>query len=190
MDRRFRKRLRLFIAIAFVALWTVIGLIAFLSPRAPDYLNDPTLVATKPPDYSALFLPSNASALRKRFYRAYREVFPLQRGTFSFPASAPRLCSIDGLLIECHEVSGVQFFIDKKVAGGSVMFGSTNKLNGPQWVAAFTNAVRTGEVQWWDPNIKDFRKENPVFIPIGTDACLVLPKERVEQYRKAAQSGR
>ena len=183
MDQRRRKRLRIFIAIAFVAFWTVIGLIAFLSPRA-DYLNDSTLVATKPPDYSDLFVPSNASSLRKRVSRMYRQIFPPARGNYSFPASAPRLCSIDGLLTQCHEVCGVQFFIDKQVASGSVMFGSTNTLNGPQWVAAFTNAVQTGEVQWWDPNTKDFHKENPVFIPIGTDACLVLPKDRVEQYRK------
>src|ERR1044072_7478027 len=98
MDQRRRKRLRIFIAIGFVAFWTVIGLIAYLSPRTANYLNDPALVATKPPDYSDLFVPSNASSLRKRVSRMYRQIFPPARGNYSFPASAPRLCSIDGLL--------------------------------------------------------------------------------------------
>jgi hypothetical protein len=62
------------------------------------------------------------------------------------------------------------------------MFGSTNTINGPQWVAAFTNAVQIGEVAWWDPTKKDFRKENPVFIAIGRDAYLVIPRDRVEHY--------
>jgi hypothetical protein len=66
-----------------------------------------------------------------------------------------------GLLNQCHDVSGVQFFIDKQVASGSVMFGHTNTMNGPEWVAAFTNAVQIGEVQSWDPNKKNFRHESP-----------------------------
>jgi len=185
MAHRFRSKHKIFIVVAFILVVLVSGaLISFFSPPPESkFLNDPTLVATKLPE-PMLFAPNTRPSLRTRFYKVYYQVFPPKRN-FSFgPRAAPVRCSIHGLLNQCHDVSGVQFFIDKHVAGGTVMFGHTNTLNGPQWVTAFTNAVQTGEVSWWDSTKKDFRKENPVFIAVGNTAYLVLPKDRVEQYQK------
>jgi hypothetical protein len=86
------------------------------------------------------------------------------------------------LLIQCHEIAGIQFLIDKNIAGGTVQFGSSNVLSGPQWVNAFTNAVRTGIVEWWDPKKGRFRKENPVFIRADQNSVLVLPPEGVNDF--------
>jgi hypothetical protein len=186
MAQRFRSKHKIFIVVGFILLVSVSGALIsfFFPPPESKFLNDPTLVATKLPE-PMLFAPNTRSSLRARFYKVYYQAFPPKRGNSSFPPRpAPVLCSIQGLLNQCHDVSGVQFFIDKHVAGGTVMFGHTNTLNGPQWVTAFTNAVQTGEVSWWDSTKKDFRNENPVFIAVGRNAYLVLPKDRVEQFQK------
>jgi hypothetical protein len=184
MAQRFRKRRTVLIVLALAVFVLALMVISFLPPAESKYLKDPTLVATKPRDFQPTFAPKPPSSIRTRLYKMYHEVFPPPRGKFTFRGrGGPSPCSIHGLMNQCHEVSGVQFFIDKHVASGSVMFGHTNTMNGPEWVAAFTNAVQTGEVQWWDPNKKDFRHENPVFIPAGRNSYLVLPKNRVAQYR-------
>jgi hypothetical protein len=186
MAQRFHSKHKILIVVVFILLVLVSGaLISFFSASAESkFLNDPTLVATTLPE-PMLLAPNTRSSLRTRFYKVYFQVFPPKRGNYSFrPRPAPVRCSIQGLLNQCHDVSGVQFFIDKHVAGGTVMFGHTNTLNGPQWVTAFTNALQIGEVSWWDSTKKDFRKENPVFIAVGKNAYLVLPKDRVEQYQK------
>jgi hypothetical protein len=158
--------------------------ISFLPPTESKYLKDATLVATTPMKLPPTFAPKPPSSIRHRLYKMYYDAFPPKRGKFTFRGrGGPSPCSIHGLLNQCHDVSGVQFFIDKHVASGSVMFGHTNTMNGPEWVAAFTNAVQTGDVDWWDPNKKNFRHENPVFIPAGKNAYLVVPKNRVAQYR-------
>jgi hypothetical protein len=168
--------------IVFLGLVIGMGLILFVSQDASSYANDPTLVATKPTD---LVVPNTGSSVQRRLYETYYQFFPPRRGHFSFRGSpAPMRCSIHGLLNQCQDVSRAQFFVDKQVASGSVMFGPTNTLSGPQWVTAFTNAVQTGEVEWYDVNENRFRKDNPVFIALGKNSYLVLPKDRLEKYGK------
>lgn len=171
------------IVIALAVFVLTLMVISFLPPAESKYLKDSTLVATRPMELPPALAQKPPSSMRTRLYKIYYDAFPPPRGKYRFPGrAAPARCSIQGLLNQCHDVTGVQFFIDKQVARGSVIFGHTNTLDGPQWVAAFTNAVQTGEVQWWDPNKKGLRKENPVFIAAGRNAYLVLPRDRVAQY--------
>jgi hypothetical protein len=150
--------------------------------RSAKYFGDSTLVATKPPDQTMRFAPTYGPRFLMPLWRVYYHFKPPPKGTTSFPASEVRRCSIHGLLIQCDEVSGIQFLIDKNIACGTVQFGSSNVLSGPQWVNAFTNAVRTGIVEWWDPKKGRFRKENPVFIRADQNSVLVLPPERVNDF--------
>src|SRR5688500_2975626 len=100
MAQRFPKRRRLFIRIAFVLFVCGLTLIAIISPPAESkYLKDPTLVATKSPNLSALVPPNTGSSMRQRFYKIYYEAFPPKRGAYSFHGrAAPVRCSIHGLL--------------------------------------------------------------------------------------------
>ena len=168
-----------------------LGLTAFVlvfafwpSTRPSKYFSDRTLVATMPREN--LFVSNNGSLLMRWFWKIYFEIRPpkSRSGTWSFNACATQRCSIHGLLIQCHDVSGIQFFIDRNVAAGSVEFGSTNVLNGPQWMSAFTNALQSGVVEWWDPKKGGFRHDNPVFVSVGPRALLILPKERVTSYQR------
>lgn len=177
-----RRDTYVFLCVIGVAVLLVLFFLC--SPaQSAKYLSDSTLVATLPPDRSQMFAPTPGPSFLKGLWKIYYRLRPPLKGNSSFPVSEVRRCSIHGLLNQCHEISGVQFLIDKNVASGLVQFGSSNVLNGPQWVSAFTNAIRTGMVEWWDAKKGSFRKDNPVFIPVGANAVLVLPSERVRDFQ-------
>ena len=69
------------------------------------------------------------------------------------------------------------------MAAGGVMFGTTNTLNGAQWVKAFTEALQTGQPEWWDSQTKKFRKENLVLVTNGPRMVLVLPREMLGEFQ-------
>jgi len=121
--------------------------------------------------------------VRQRFRRPH----PL---TYSFPSS-PTLhsCSIHGLLIQCTEVTGVRYVIARDVAAGSVEFGPTNTLNGAQWTKAFTEALETGQPEWWDSRTKTFRKENLVLLTNDARMVLVLPSEMAGEFQRKSGKG-
>jgi hypothetical protein len=82
------------------------------------------------------------------------------------------------------EVSGVRYLIAKDVAGGGIMFGTTNTLNGAQWVKAFTEALQTGQPEWWDSRTQTFRKENLVLLTNGPRMVMVLPREMLREFQR------
>jgi hypothetical protein len=105
---------------------------------------------------------------------------------WTFPGNGAAISSISGLLDQCMEVSGSKYLIDKNVAAGSVVFGSTNTLNGAQWVASFEQSLETGMPEWWDfSRGKGFRrKENLVLIRYPRQKfVLVVPKDKVAKYK-------
>ncbi|HYG34604.1 MAG TPA: hypothetical protein VEC99_07470 [Clostridia bacterium] len=77
---------------------------------------------------------------------------------------------------QCTQVSGVRYVIAREVAAGTVEFGHTNTLSGPQWVQAFTDALQHGQPEWWDPQAQKFIKENLVLVTNNARTVLVLPK--------------
>jgi hypothetical protein len=156
------------------------GVALFYLARPSRYFRDPTLVATAQTDYSDIF--ATGSGLMRTFWKAYYKWRPPPRGVITFSPSATNRCSIQGLLIQCHDAIGIQFFIDKSVAAGSVMFGHTNALAGPAWAHQFTNAIERGKVEWWDSSQRKMRSDNPVFVPINEKAVLVIPSDRVTNY--------
>lgn len=104
--------------------------------------------------------------------------------SYSFAASVTNRCSIQGLLNQCMQVTGVRYAIPIDVAAGTVEFGHPNTLNGVQWAKAFTDALQTGLPEWWDSKARTFRKENLVLMTNDASMVLVLPKELVGEFQK------
>jgi len=69
---------------------------------------------------------------------------------------------------------------------GAVEFGSTNSLNGAQWVAAFEHAVETsGPVVCYDYAKKRNFQDTLLLIRETPGVVKVLPRSKLAEYRKA-----
>ena len=111
--------------------------------------------------------------------------------SFSFPASPTNRCGVQGLLNQCMEVSGDRYLMPPVVAAGSVRFGNTTMLNGPQWVAAFEKALQTGTPEWWDAEQKKMRDENLVLIRFPEQkTVLVLPQDKAVEFQRTNRFGK
>ncbi len=117
-----------------------------------------------------------------RYQQSHRKRNP---SAYSFPARPVELCSIQGLLNQCMEVSGTQYLIAVEIAGG-VEFGSTNSLNGAQWVAAVEHAIETsGPVVCYDYAKKRNFQDTLLLIRETPGVVKVLPRSKRAEYRKA-----
>jgi hypothetical protein len=159
------------------------ALLMTLPSRKSPLLVDPRFVVTTKPSFG---VPANAPFKDRvflwwmQFQQKHGKPHPLR---YSFGASPTNRCSIHGLLNQCMEVTGTRYVIAKDVAAGTVMFGPTNTLNGAQWVNAFTEALQTGQPEWWDSQTRKFRKENLVLLTNGPRMVLVLPRDMVGEFR-------
>lgn len=104
---------------------------------------------------------------------------------YSFPASPVQLCSIQGLLDQCMEVTGTQYLVAVEIAG-AVEFGSTNTLNGAQWVAAFEHAIEaSGPVVCYDFAKKRNFQDTLLLIRDTPGKVKVVPRTKLADYQKA-----
>jgi hypothetical protein len=150
------------------------------------------LVATTSPTIASL--PPNAS-LKDRISQIliFKVMTKLQRANkYLFPPTpTTNRCSVQGLLNECAGVTGERYLMPPFVAAGTVRFGNTNALNGPQWVSAFENALETGTPEWWDAEQKKMREENLVLIRFPEQkTVLVLPQEKAAEFQRTNQFGK
>jgi hypothetical protein len=188
-DRISKFRLRRFFSKKIVLLPACLLLVAlgllFWNPLESPFENDPNFVKTTRPTTS---FTGPGATLRSRFYWKYNEWKRMRHPNplaYKFPArSRPERCSIDGLLNQCMEVGGTQYLIEKNVAAGSVEFGSTNTLNGQQWITAFEDALKNGVSEWWDPEKKGIRRESLVLIRYDSRTTLVFSKKLAAEYQK------
>jgi len=171
--------------VTLVLLLAGVLLVTLPSGKSP-LLTDPRFVVTTKPRFG---LPANAPLKDRVFIwwlklrQKYGKPHPL---SYSFGASPQISCSIQGLLNQCMEVGGVRYVIAKDVAAGSVMFGHTNTLNGAEWVKAFTEALQTGQPEWWDPHGRTFRKENLLLLTNGPRTVMVIPKDMAGEFQHTA----
>lgn len=131
--------------------------------------------------------PANLS-LRQRLVWEWTEYRHRHRkrnpSAYSFAARPVELCSIQGLLNQCMEVSGTQYLIAVEIAG-AVKFGSTNSLNGTQWVAAFEHALETsGPVVCYDYAKKRNFHDTLQLIRETPGVVKVVPRTKLAEYRK------
>ncbi len=104
---------------------------------------------------------------------------------YSFPATPVQLCSIGGLLNQCMEVAGTHYLIAVEVAG-AVEFGSTNALNGAQWVAAFEHAIElSNPVICYDYAKKRNFQDTLLLIRERPGVVKVVPRTKLAEYQKA-----
>jgi hypothetical protein len=173
------------LGVVVITVLLVAALLMSLPRRQSPLLVDPRFVVTTKPSFG---LPANAPFKDRamvwwmQFQQKHGKPHPLN---YSFGASPTNRCSIHGLLNQCMEVSGVRYLIAKDVAAGGVMFGTTNTLNGVQWVKAFTEALQTGQPEWWDSQSKKSRKENLVLLTNGPRMVLVLPREMLGEFQRS-----
>ena len=177
-----RKRVRLWFLVGVIAVALIVGTVLIMSDWGPG-LNDPSLVATTKPDFGVVATSSLKTRLWSIWFRLNEKFRRPNPGTYTFPSTSDQRCSIHGLLNQCTAMSGVRYLIDKNVATGTVNFGHTNALKGSQWIAAFENALQTGQPEWYVSEMNQFRKENLVLVRYDSKTVVVLPKERAANYR-------
>ncbi len=104
---------------------------------------------------------------------------------YRFPSSRVQPCSIQGLLTQCMEVSGKQYLMAVEIGGGTIEFGTTNTLNGAQWVAAFEHALETsGPVFCYDYGKKRNFQDTLVVLRETSGVVKVVPRSKVAEYQK------
>jgi hypothetical protein len=186
-SKKIKSNWRKLISKRFV-LWTgglcalIFGVLFWASSES-IFAHDPNLVKTTRPTTS---FSSTGFGLEQLFWKLHelkRTVRPNPLA-YTFAGRGSSVCSVHGFLNQCMDVGGTQYFIEKKVAAGSVNFGSTNVLNGAQWIAAFEDALQNEKVEWWDSDLKGFRKENLVLLRHGRKTTLVLTAETANQYEQ------
>jgi len=182
--------------VGLVCFGVLVAGVMFLMPntRAPAPLpfDAGGLVATTPP--TTFSLPPNPT-LKDRFrHTVFTLMMKMSSSTnkYMFGAtSVTNRCLIQGMLNQCTEVSGVRYLMPPFVAAGSVRFGNTNTLNGPQWAAAFEKALQTGTPEWWDAEQKKMRDENLVLIRFPEQrTVLALPQEKAAEFQRTNKFGK
>ena len=107
-------------------------------------------------------------------------------GASSFPASPLQLWSMNYLLDKCMEVSGTRYLIGVDICGAAIAFGSTNALNGTQWVAAAERAIEQSDsVVCYDYRTRHAFKDRPLLIREGPGLIKVIPRSKLAEYQKA-----
>ena len=139
--------------------------------------------------YSKTPVPPNlplAERLVREWYQYKRHHGTPNPASWSFPATPVQLCSIHGLLSQCMEVAGTRYLIAVEAGAASVEFGSTNALNGAQWVAAFERAIETSDgVLCTDLAKRQGFRDKLLLIRERPRVVKVVPRSRLAEYQNA-----
>ena len=139
--------------------------------------------------YSKTPVPPNlplAERLVREWYQYKRHHGTPNPASWSFPATPVQLCSIHGLLSQCMEVAGKTIpDRGKRLGAAFVEFGSTNALNGAQWVAAFERAIETSDgVLCTDLAKGQGFRDKLLLIRETPRVVKVVPRSRLAEYQK------
>lgn len=192
-ERRSRNRpaLRPLLVVAVLGIAAFIGLLFW--PSDPE--NSPYDLRNgdgKPRFYATTFsevqMPPNLS-LRQRLYWSWlqqkRRHGKRHPAAYSFPAREIQPWQISDLLTLCMEISGTRYLIAVEIAG-QVEVGSTNALNGAQWVAACEHAIETSKpVICYDWAKHRNFQDTLLLIRERPGLVKVLPRTKLAEYQKA-----
>jgi hypothetical protein len=104
---------------------------------------------------------------------------------YSFPVRPVQGCSIHSLLNQCMEISGTQYLIAVEIAG-AVEFGSTNTLNGAQWMAACEHAIEASNpVVCYDYAKRRNFQDTLLVIRERPGVVMIVPRTKLIDYQKA-----
>ena len=181
--RKISRRILCLVLIPLILLLAGLGLFVFSSePKGPDF-GDPGLVQTARTDFSKLSPNSDSRWQRVKFW-----IFALALRAFSpgpeavtispMPAGDPEVKAMLGM---AHEFTGVRYHIEREIAEGTVMFGTTNSLNGREWVDCLEEALMSGKSRWHKDSVY---RTNVVLLEFDHPNRLVLSEEKAEEYEK------
>jgi hypothetical protein len=187
-DRMGSRRIEHWLLAAALAVLMAVGFWWTISHfEDTSFSNDPRFVVTSAPGIS--FSTSQATLSQRiyiwwsKFSHGFQKPRRFAGSTITFPASPASRCLIQAMLNQCTEVNGVRYVIARDVAAGNVQFGHTNTLTGAEWVVAFTEALQHGQPEFYDPQIKAFRKENLVLVTNSPQTVLVIPKSMAAEFQ-------
>jgi hypothetical protein len=145
-----------------------------INDRAPTALELPANITWKETTYatSGPVKPSWAKPLI--WWYDYKLKHWPKPANYSLGAHPAELCSVNGLLNQCMEMTGVHYVMPLEVAAAGVQFGHSNTLNGSQWAAAFEEALQQDKVELWQNG--KMRKEKLVVIRGGPRRTYVVPE--------------
>lgn len=90
---------------------------------------------------------------------------------------------VQSLLNLLTDFSGTRYLMSAELAAGTVSFGTTNAMNGPQFTTAIENTVCHSNVNWWDSSRKGWRAEQLELLRFPEQKMiLVLPKSDVADF--------
>jgi len=138
--------------------------------------------------YPKTQLPPDAT-VKQRFHGWWKKIqerFGKKNpAAWNFPATPVRFCSLSGLLTQCMEVSGTQYYIAVEISG-TIEFGNTNVLNGAQWVTAFEHAIETnGPSICYDYGKKQNFKDKLLLIRDRPGVVKIVPESKLRDYEKS-----
>ena len=138
--------------------------------------------------FSKMVMPPNLTLRDRLFWtwRKYQRLYEKRNPTAcSFAASPVQLWSIHGLLNQCMDVTGTRYWIAVEIAG-AVEFGSTNALNGAQWVAAIEHAIEASNpVVCYDYSKRRNFQDTLVVIRERPGVVKIVPRTKLGEYEKA-----
>jgi hypothetical protein len=169
--------------LVFTCLLAIAFLLLFKEQSKPPFQNDPNLIKTTIPTISTGMRNMTLfETLRGKYIELIRRHFPNpMRYTFNYAGT--NSCNVHGLLNQCMEIGGMQYFIEKGVASGHVQFGFGSPVNGQQFIQGFEGALQTNEPEWYVPK-NGFRHENLVLLRYGNRITLVLSKAKAQEYEE------
>lgn len=148
--------------------------------REHGLFTDPRFVVTSSRNPLVGMPSSRTQRWRFAFYWTTRAPAP-QFSTFS-PQTNGIGCSVHGMLMQCTDVTGIRFIIEREVAAGTIPLRHDKPLNGYQWSQKLTDEVRTNS-SWWDPAKRDFRKEKVSLLTKDGMNVVVVSPELAREFR-------
>jgi hypothetical protein len=158
----------------------------FATPRDPDLtltvkpVYGPSAISSYAP--MRMFRQEVALPVLGKLLVLFERLRGHPEATFLFPATPAKSFSIYALLNQCMQITGRRYFIEKTVAEGTILFGTTNDLDGPLWVKNFEHALESSEPKWiHHPNEQPTRK-GLVLLQFNKRTILVLSPEAAKKY--------
>jgi hypothetical protein len=138
--------------------------------------------------YSKMEAPPNLTLPQRLSWkwRQYRQ-HHAKRTPSAYIIAAPPVVpyTIQELLDSCMELTGTQYLIAVEIAGG-VEFGTTNSLNGAQWVTAIEHAIETSKpVVCYDYTKKRNFQDTLLLVRDRPGVVKVVPRTKLTEYQNA-----
>ena len=177
-----RSRLK-FIVAGFLLCVLVIALVLFFKLSGPPGLpfNTDAFVSTS---RMAVLPPKPSLAQRAEHVVLITEehIFNHTPRAVSEPPQPATKWRVQLLLNMCTDLSGTRYLMSRELAAGTVLFSTTNRMNGPQFMTAIEDTVCHSNVNWLDSS-NVMRKEPLALLRFPEEkTVVVLPKSEVADF--------